>query len=47
MQEIPLDIDPETWLALDLMAVERGCSAEQLVWTAIDQYILRETGQNN
>jgi predicted transcriptional regulator len=48
MKEIPdFELDPETLEALERMASQRGCTVEQLVAEALDQYILRETGQNN
>jgi hypothetical protein len=48
MKEIPdFELDPETFLALDLIAVERGCSIEKVLSDALDQFILREKGMNN
>jgi hypothetical protein len=47
-KEIPdFDIDPETLTALQRLALEKGLDFEQVVWTALDQYILREKGANN
>jgi len=45
MKEPPFD--PETLAALDKIAWDKGLDIEQVFWTAIDQYILSETGQNN
>jgi hypothetical protein len=48
MREIPLDLDPKTLLTdLNKIALEKGLDLDQVIWTAIDQYILREKGQNN
>jgi predicted DNA-binding protein len=46
MQEIPFNFDPETLAALERLASERGRTVEELVWEAIDQYILHEKGMN-
>jgi hypothetical protein len=44
---VDLDLAPETWAVLEAMAAKKGVSVEQVIWTAIDQWILRELGSNN
>jgi hypothetical protein len=40
-------LTPKTLAALDKIALEKGLDIEQIVWTALNQYFLRETGANN
>jgi hypothetical protein len=48
MKEIPFNFDPKTLLTdLNNIALEKGLDFDQVLWTAIDQYVLREKGQNN
>jgi predicted DNA-binding ribbon-helix-helix protein len=44
---VDLDLDAETWDALKAIAAEKECSVEQVIWTALDRWILREKGSNN
>ena len=46
-ERIDLDLPPETIAALEAIAARKGISLEEVVWTAIDQGILREFGSNN
>jgi hypothetical protein len=44
---VDLDLAPETWAALEAIAAKKGVSVEQVIWTALDQGILREFGSSN
>ena len=44
---IDLDLPPEILNALEAIAAKKGVSLEEVIWTAIDQGILREFGSNN
>ena len=44
---IPFEFDPEMLRDLDLIAIKRGLSIEQVISEAVDRYILAESDQNN
>ena len=44
---LDLDLPPETIAALEAIAAKKGVSLEEVIWTAIDQGILREKHSNN
>lgn len=35
-------LTPEQRAELERLALERGCTVAELVWTALDQYVVRE-----
>jgi hypothetical protein len=44
---VDLDLALETWAAIEAIAAKKGVSVEQVIWTVLDQWILREFGSSN